>query len=137
MILNSDEVFGENVETANQDDIDRIHMILFVKDRFNVSGEAYHQMAQVCKAMPRHYKLKDRIVQLNRQWNLKPTPHATCGIQQSLEERLKLRVQHLHKVASLDAPFRQQKLLRVKTLWGWNEHRKAPSCNKYHFHTSK
>ena len=29
------------VETANQDDIDRIHMILFVKDRFNVSGEAY------------------------------------------------------------------------------------------------
>ena len=114
MILNSDEVFGENVETANQDDIDRIHMILFVKDRFNVSGEAYHQMAQVCKAMPRYYKLKNRIAQLNRQWNLKPTPNGTCGIQQSLEERLKLRVQHLHKVASLDAPFHQQKLLRVK-----------------------
>ena len=51
MILNSDEVFGENFEIANQDDIDRIHM-MFVKDRFNVSGEAYHQMAQVCKAMP-------------------------------------------------------------------------------------
>ena len=50
MILNSDEVFGENFEIANQDDIDRI--LMFVKDRFNVSGEAYHQMAQVCKAMP-------------------------------------------------------------------------------------
>lgn len=51
MILNSDEVFGENFEIANQDDIDRI-LMMFVKDRFNVSGEAYHQMAQVCKAMP-------------------------------------------------------------------------------------
>ena len=77
MILNSDEVFGENVETANQDDIDRIHMILFVKDKFNVSGEF------------------------------------------------------------LGCSFPPTKTTSSQTLWGWNEHRKAPSCNKHHFHTSR
>ena len=40
-------------------------MLLYVKDRHNVSGDAYHEMAQMCKAMPRHYKLKQRIAKLN------------------------------------------------------------------------
>ena len=40
--------------------------------------------------MPRHYKLKDRIAELNKHWNIRPTPEGTCGVQQSLEERLQL-----------------------------------------------
>ena len=70
-------------------------MLLYVKDRHNVSGDAYHEMAQLCKTMPRHYKLKQRIAELNRLGNIKPTPDSTCGVQQSLEERLKYCFQHL------------------------------------------
>ena len=48
--------------------------MMFIKDRYNVSGGAYHELSQVCKGMPRHYKLKDRICELNKLWNIKPTP---------------------------------------------------------------
>lgn len=44
-------------------------MLLYVKDRHNVSGDAYHEMAQLCNAMPQHYKLKQHIIELNRLWN--------------------------------------------------------------------
>ena len=44
-------------------------MLLYVKDTHNVSGNAYHEMAQLCNAMPQHYKLKQHIIELNRLWN--------------------------------------------------------------------
>jgi len=31
-------------------------------------------MAQLFKEMPRQYKVKDRIQELNKKWNIKPTP---------------------------------------------------------------
>lgn len=108
------DVLGEDVGTMSQNDLDMLNMMLFVKDKFNISGEAYHRMAQDCKAMPRHYRLKERKVELNRQWNFKPNPNGTCGLQQSLEERLNIWVQHLHKTALRDAPFRTEKVLKVK-----------------------
>ena len=111
--LNSD-VLGEDASAMSQDDLDMLHMMLYIKDKFNVSGEAYHRMARLCKAMPRHYKLKQRIAELNRQWNFTSTPNGTCGLQQSLEEHLRVRIQHLHKTASPDAPFCTNKMLRVK-----------------------
>ena len=70
-------------------------MMVYVKDRYNISGDAYHEMAQLCRAMPRHYKLKDKIAELNKHWNIHPTPAGTCGIQQSLEDRLRLCMEHL------------------------------------------
>ena len=82
-------------ETISEEQANIVNMLLYVKDRHNVSGDAYHEMAQLCKAMPRHYKLKQRITELNRLWNIQPTPEGTCGVQQSLEERLKYCLQHL------------------------------------------
>ena len=32
--------------------------------------------------------LKDCIRELNRLWDIKPTPNGTCGVQQSFTERL-------------------------------------------------
>ncbi len=70
-------------------------MILFVKDWYNVSGDAYHELASICKELPWHYKIKQRIAELNRRWNIKPTPFGTVGLQQSLKERLRIRLAHL------------------------------------------
>lgn len=64
-------------ETISEEQQSIVNMLLYVKDRHNVSGDAYHEMAQLCKAMPRHYKLKQRIAELNRLWNIKPTPEST------------------------------------------------------------
>ena len=107
-----EEIFGQSEIT--DDELDMINMLLFVKDKYDVSGRAYHEFATVCKQLPRHYKLKRRISELNELWNIQPTPNNTCGVQQSLEDRLRLHITHLHKVAPKDAQFRTQKKIRVK-----------------------
>lgn len=88
-------MFGQNIESVSNDDLDMLNMILFVKDRYNISGEAYHQLARICKDLPRHWKLKRRIKELNSLWNIYPTPNGTIGIQQKLEDRLSVRIRHL------------------------------------------
>ena len=108
----SEEVFGQSEITDNE--LDTINMLLFVKDKYDVSGRAYHEFATVCKQLPRHYKLKRRISELNTLWSIRPTPNGTCGVQQSLKDRLLLRIKQLHKVAPKDAQFRTQKKIRVK-----------------------
>ena len=59
-----------------------------VKDKYNISRSAYHEMASLCKQMPGHYKLKQQIAKLNSMWNFKPTPNGTVGVQQPFSERL-------------------------------------------------
>ena len=63
-------------------------MMLYVKDKYNISGSAYHELASLCREMPRHYRLKQRITELNSKWNIIPTPEGTVRVQQRLQERL-------------------------------------------------
>ena len=80
----------------SDEELDTINMILYVKDRYNISGGgAYHEMAQLLKEMPCHYRLKERINELNKKWNIRPTPGGTIGIQQSLKERLTTCTKHM------------------------------------------
>ncbi len=89
-------------------------MMLYVKDQFNVSGSAYHDMAKICQEMPRHYKLQKRINVLNELWDIKPMLNGLVGVQQSLQDRLSGRIKHLLKEAPPNAPFRENKKCRVK-----------------------
>lgn len=93
--LGASSLLGVADTTITQEEVDSLDMLLYVKDKYNISGGAYHEMAQLCKGMPRHYKLKDRIAELNKLWNIHPTPEGTCGMQQSLKERLKQCLEHL------------------------------------------
>jgi len=70
-------------------------MAIYIKDKYNISGNAYHEMAQIFKDMPRYYKMKERILELNKKWKMKPTSEGMCGIQQSLMERLKACLEYL------------------------------------------
>ena len=49
----------------------------------------------ICKDMPRSWKIQERIKAINSKWNLSQTPGDTTGVQQSLEERLKVRLRAL------------------------------------------
>ena len=82
-------------EQIGEQEADLVSMMLYVKDRYNISGSAYHEMASLCRKMPRHYRLKDRIAELNSNWNIVPTPEGTVGVQQSLQERLTLCLERL------------------------------------------
>ncbi len=96
---------GEQLDEENPD---IVSMMLYVKDRFNVSGSAYHDMANVCRQMPGHYTLQRRINELNKLWDINPTPNGVIGVQQSLHDRLILRVKHLLKTSTPDAPFLEE-----------------------------
>ena len=78
----SNQLFGPDVDVAEENDFDMINMMLLVKDQYQVSGSAYHEFAKICQEMPRHYRLKRRISELNSLWNIRPTPDGS-GVQQS------------------------------------------------------
>ena len=77
-----------NGEELGEQEADLVSMMLYVKDKYNISGSAYHELASLCREMPRHYRLKQRIAELNSKWNIVPTPEGTVGVQQRLQERL-------------------------------------------------
>jgi len=97
-------MLGDDVTSLTEDEKDTISMMLYVKDKYSVSKDAYHHMARICQGMPREYRLKQRIAELNKQWNISPTPNGDCGVKQSLEDRLRVRIAHLHQKAP-DAVF--------------------------------
>ena len=106
------ELFGSE-EVVTEESVDMLNMTLLIKDSYNISGGAYHELAAICKSLPRHYKIKQRIRKLNELWNIRPIPHG-IGVQQSLEQRLHIRLEHLLKVSPHDAEFVKKQLVRVK-----------------------
>ncbi len=109
----AEEILGPSADVTTEE-LDIVNMMLYVKDRYNVSDGAYQEMAKVCREMPCHYKIKRRIKELNEQWGIRPTAEGIVGVQQPLEERLRVRVRHLLQTSRDDAPFLQDKKLRVK-----------------------
>ena len=131
VVFQESDLLGPDESTIPENDIDILNMLLYLKDRYNISGtdtfklklcvshyslcthvnlplyklinvyvnvcigNAYHEMAQLFKSMPRHYKLKNRIAELNTMWNIGLTPSGTVGVQQKLEERLQFCLQNL------------------------------------------
>ena len=55
---NVEELLGASSE-VQLNDLDVLNMMLYVKDYYNVSDSAYHKMTQICKQLPRHYKIKE------------------------------------------------------------------------------
>ena len=110
---NVEELLGDTSE-VHTNDLNLLDMMLFVKDSYSVSDVAYHEMAQLCKQLPRQYKIKEQIKDLNKLWNIKPLPNDIEGVQQSLEDRLKVRIEHLLRVSPPDSEFIKSKKVNVK-----------------------
>ena len=68
---------------------------MYTKDRFGLSKQAYHELSMVCKEFPRSYKIKERMQETNKKWNLFQTPGNTVGVQQSIKSRLETRLKVL------------------------------------------
>lgn len=101
------------ITTKKRKMTDRVNMMLFIKDSYNVSSNTYHEFARLTKEMPRHYRLKKRISELNSLWKIVPTPDES-GVQQSLEDRLQDRLTHLISNTPDYADFKLKKIVRVK-----------------------
>lgn len=49
-----EEALNLEDETLDEEDLNLVGMIVYVKDRYNVSGSAYYKMDKICHQMPRH-----------------------------------------------------------------------------------
>ena len=76
----STELTDENLDDGN--------MWIYIKDRFNISNEAWHELATKTKQMPNNYKIEKKLKELNAKWNLQPTPGQAERVQLSFRESL-------------------------------------------------
>ena len=51
------ELFGQSND-VDKDTLDAVNMMLYIKDWY-ISDGAYHELAKVCKEMPRQYRLRE------------------------------------------------------------------------------
>ena len=103
---------GRHQETKNDETLSKkrtIEKVLFVKERFNISNQVYHEMSMITD-LPSSYSLLKTAKQLDAQYILQCTPGKTEGVQQSITERLRLRIRHM----LLSDPSHQSGHIRVK-----------------------
>ena len=83
---------------------------LYVKEKYNISNEAYHELAMTNPKLPSSYRLLKAAKEINIESIIRSTPGKAIGVQQSLKERLTRRLHHLLKVN----PNFRQSVIQVK-----------------------
>ena len=87
---------GPTDSTVEQNQqLDNVDFLLYIKDKFHVSDRAWHEISQISKEVSTKYTLKQRIKALNNQWTIKVTPGETEGVQISFKECLLEQVERL------------------------------------------
>ena len=102
-----------NTGSLTNEDIDAINLLLYTKERFNLSNDAYHELSMLCSELPRSCQVQKRIRELNEKWNLKKTPGDADGVQQKIADRLRLRLEWIINNSKADV-FGKDKKIRVK-----------------------
>ena len=82
-------------ESVDKSALDDVYMLLYIKEKFNISNKAWSELSFICKDFPSTYSLKKRIEGLNAHWNLRPTPGASDGVQVSLAASLYDQIERL------------------------------------------
>ena len=77
--------------TTSKEDV---HSVLYVEDKFYVSNEAFHELSMLSN-LPSSSKLKSLTRTLNAQFEIHSAPNGIGGVQQSLRERIMVRLTHL------------------------------------------
>ena len=94
-LVDDDIVFTDNIQELTDDDMDNINLWIYVKDKFNISNEAWHELSMKSKSIPNMYSIKQKVKLLNSNWNLFATPGEAEGIQISFKESLKEQISRL------------------------------------------
>ena len=88
----------DNDTTAQPSDgDDKVLFALYVKERFDISDRSYLAISKISSNLPRIHELKQQAAELNSKYELKPTSGGIHGVQQSLRNRLMIRLQQLKK----------------------------------------
>ena len=72
-----------------------VDQALYIKDKFNISNQAYHEMAMVNKELPRSCTLLKTAKNIDAECIIRSTPGQLKGVQVSLKEKLQRRIKYL------------------------------------------
>ena len=98
LLVSQDGSIRSEKQQPPRDDNDAIaKQTLYVKEKFNISNAAYQELSMVHAPLPRWCALNKISKQIDSSSIIQPTPGPMVGVQQSLKERLKLRLEHLVK----------------------------------------
>ena len=90
----------EVVKTTNTSD--QICSTLYVKDKFSISNEAYHELSMMSD-LPSLSQIKKLTVSLNSQCNIQSCPNEIIGVQQSIRARITQRLTQFVRKAKKEA----------------------------------
>lgn len=104
---------GEVTENVNEKipDKELTKKTLYIKDKYNLSNQAYHELAMVNPTIPRLFAVSKTAQELNSASIIHPTPGNAIGVQQSLKEKLHQRIKHL---IQLDPSIKESPFVKVK-----------------------
>ena len=85
--------FSEDIDSTNA--IDKVSMLLYIKDRFAISDKAWQELSAVSKHMTPLSSIKSLMSTLNSNWNIYPTPGDTNGVQMSFVQSLNSKISKL------------------------------------------
>ena len=84
---------------------------LYIKEKYNISNEAYHEISMTNLHLPSAYSLQKEAKQMNSKYVIEAVLGNAIGVQQSLEKELTERLQHL---LSCDANLQEIRKIQVK-----------------------
>ena len=90
---------GNEITDTQADDI---NYWIYIKDKFNISNDAWHEMALRSKTIPNTYKTTRKINELNQQWKIRDTPGQAEGVQISFKESLEEQIANLQRKGDLE-----------------------------------
>ena len=76
----------------NSDDAERCRQNLYLLDWFNVSDEAYYELTMTSNNLPRLFKIKKLLAELNLDIEISKTPGNSEGVSTSFVSRLEAEV---------------------------------------------
>lgn len=102
---------GEGQETVSVDDLSLLNTIVLLKDTHMISLRAYHELCKACTDLPKSYKVRQRIAELNSRFSITSTPGQFPGVQQKLSNTLEMRIRQDFASGKLD---RDSPIIRMK-----------------------
>ena len=90
---------GLDEKAVDEQQISDLNMWLYLKDKFQISNEAWHELAMKSGETPNLYKILKHMRTMNSKWDLKPTPGKAEGVQISFCDSLIENVKHSERKA--------------------------------------
>ena len=99
--LNKGKFISHSSTTSmNNENCNKSSAVLYVKEKFAISDRAYHEISLISHDLPRKNDLKKLSEIFDHESRVLSCPNGITGVQQSLQDRLHVRLQNILKTRS-------------------------------------